>query len=125
MLRRNLYTVVALRRYCIGARAIRRGGELLKQNPGTNRGRPRKNIQEGNLPNLSKVEHVQSKEAFILIVTRHRDQTIRIGSDIIIKIMQVRGTEVIVGIEAPKEVPVHRGELYDRINKVPPDSPTV
>ena len=51
----------------------------------------------------------------MLILTRHPKQVIRIGDDIIIKICGVVGNQVRVGIQAPKDMPVHREEIYQRI----------
>ena len=44
-----------------------------------------------------------------------RRETIRIGHDIEVTVMRVKGTQVRIGINAPKEIPVHRGDNYLRI----------
>lgn len=51
----------------------------------------------------------------MLILMRKREQTIRIGDEVTIKILGVKGRDVRVGIQAPDHVRVHRGELYERI----------
>lgn len=52
-----------------------------------------------------------------LVLTRHVGESIIIGNtgDIKITILAVRGNQIRVGIEAPKEIPVHREEIYERI----------
>ncbi|MGH8156618.1 MAG: carbon storage regulator CsrA [Rhodanobacter sp.] len=54
----------------------------------------------------------------MLILTRKPGETLRIGDhgDLAITIMGVKGNQVRIGIQAPKEVPVHRQEIYDRIH---------
>ena len=51
----------------------------------------------------------------MLILTRHPGETITIGDDVTITVMQVKGGVVALGIRAPKSVEVHRKEVYDRI----------
>ncbi len=51
----------------------------------------------------------------MLILTRSITQTITIGDDISVSILGVKGNQVRIGIDAPKEVSVHRSEIYDRI----------
>lgn len=51
----------------------------------------------------------------MLILTRHPGETITIGDDVTITVMQVKGGVVALGIRAPKTVDVHRKEVYDRI----------
>ncbi len=54
----------------------------------------------------------------MLVLTRSVDQTIPIGDVIVITIVQIDSNQVRVGIAAPKEVPVHRGEIKQRIKNV-------
>ena len=49
----------------------------------------------------------------MLVLSRHRDQSIIIGDDIVVTIVDVRGDKVRLGIEAPTEIPVHRREVYE------------
>lgn len=51
----------------------------------------------------------------MLVLSRQRDETICIGHDITITIVDIRGDKVRIGIEAPKEIEVHRKEVYDAI----------
>ena len=51
----------------------------------------------------------------MLSLTRYPGQRIMIGDDIVIQIGEVRGQRVQVDIHAPREVPVHREEIFDRI----------
>lgn len=60
----------------------------------------------------------------MLILTRRNGESINIGEDIIIRILAVDGGQVRIGIEAPKEIPVHRDEVYERIQKAIPHKRT-
>ncbi len=51
----------------------------------------------------------------MLILSRKKEQSIRIGSDITITVLGIAGSQVKLGIEAPKEIPVHRQEVYDQL----------
>ncbi|MEN2994861.1 MAG: carbon storage regulator CsrA [Thermodesulfovibrio sp.] len=53
----------------------------------------------------------------MLILTRKTGQSIRIGEDIIIKIVDVDGSQVKVGIEAPKGIIILREELYEKLKE--------
>ncbi|MGA1979204.1 MAG: carbon storage regulator CsrA [Sedimentisphaerales bacterium] len=53
----------------------------------------------------------------MLVLSRQKDESIMIGDDIKITIVDVRGDKVRLGINAPKEVPVHRIEVYEAIQK--------
>ncbi len=51
----------------------------------------------------------------MLVLSRHRDESIMIGDNVMITIVDVRGDKVRLGIDAPQEIPVHRQEVYDAI----------
>jgi carbon storage regulator len=51
----------------------------------------------------------------MLILTRRAGESIKIGHDVTITVLAVRGYQVRIGVQAPKEVPVHRDEIYERI----------
>jgi len=51
----------------------------------------------------------------MLILTRRANQSIEVGSDIIVKILSINGAQVRLGIKAPKDIPVHRDEVARRI----------
>ncbi len=53
----------------------------------------------------------------MLVLSRQRDQTIMIGDDIEITVVDIRGDKVRLGINAPPEIPVHRKEVYDAIKR--------
>lgn len=56
----------------------------------------------------------------MLVLTRKVGQSIVIGDEIEIVILEVRGEQVRVGIRAPKHVSVHRKEIYEQIHEEPP-----
>ena len=51
----------------------------------------------------------------MLILTRRMGETLMIGADVTVTVMGANGQQVRLGINAPKEVPVHREEVYDRM----------
>ncbi len=51
----------------------------------------------------------------MLILTRRVGETLMVGDDVSITVLGVKGNQVRVGINAPKDVPVHREEIYQRI----------
>jgi carbon storage regulator len=53
----------------------------------------------------------------MLVLSRHRDESIMIGDDIVITIVDIRGDKVRLGIEAPNNIPVHRQEVYEAIKR--------
>jgi len=61
----------------------------------------------------------------MLVLSRKKNEAIKIGDDITLVIVEIRGDKVRLGIEAPKNVPVHRQEVYDAIRRnTPADEPT-
>lgn len=59
----------------------------------------------------------KGKDALMLVLSRKRDETLMIGDDIKIMVVDIRGDKVWIGIEAPRAVAVHRQEIYDAIQK--------
>jgi carbon storage regulator len=60
----------------------------------------------------------------MLILTRHPSESILIGPDVIVTVLAIRGDQVRIGISAPRDIPVHREEIAQRIrqeqaNRVP------
>ena len=53
----------------------------------------------------------------MLVLSRHRDETIMIGDNIEITVVDIKGDKVRIGITAPREVQVHRKEVYDAIKR--------
>lgn len=58
-----------------------------------------------------------NKDYDMLILTRRTGESVMIGDDIVVTILGVKGNQVRVGVEAPKELPVHREEIYDKIQR--------
>ncbi len=56
-----------------------------------------------------------SKEKVMLILTRRVSESLIIGDDVIVNVLGIKGNQVRIGIDAPKDVSVHREEIYDRI----------
>jgi carbon storage regulator len=67
----------------------------------------------------SRAEFIQltGKERIMLILTRRVGETVMIGNDITVTVLGVKGNQVRVGVNAPKEVAVHREEIYERIKR--------
>ena len=53
----------------------------------------------------------------MLVLSRQRDESIMIGDNIVVTIVDIRGDKVRLGIEAPTEIPVHRQEVYEAIQR--------
>ncbi len=53
----------------------------------------------------------------MLVLSRQRDESIMIGDSIVVTIVDIRGDKVRLGINAPSEVPVHRREVYEAIQR--------
>ena len=51
----------------------------------------------------------------MLILTRRVGETIRIGEDVVVAVLGVKGDQVRIGVDAPRDVEVHREEIYERI----------
>jgi carbon storage regulator len=64
----------------------------------------------------------------MLVLSRKKNESIVINNDITVTVVEIRGDKVRLGIVAPKEVPVHRQEVYDAIhgkNAEPAPAPVV
>lgn len=53
----------------------------------------------------------------MLVLSRHRDESIMIGDDVVITVVDIRGDKVRLGIAAPQDIPVHRREVYEAIQR--------
>ena len=53
----------------------------------------------------------------MLILTRKLGERINIGDDITITLLEIKGTQVKLGIKAPKNIGIHRQEIYERIRE--------
>ncbi len=60
----------------------------------------------------------------MLVLTRRSNQSIMIGTDIVVTVLEVRGEQVRIGIKAPREVEVHREEVFEVLHEteVPPSA---
>jgi carbon storage regulator len=58
-----------------------------------------------------------AKERFMLVLSRRKNESIVINEDITIVVVEIRGDKVRLGIEAPKEMPVHRNEVYEALRR--------
>ncbi|MBV8144010.1 MAG: carbon storage regulator CsrA [Gammaproteobacteria bacterium] len=55
----------------------------------------------------------------MLILTRRLGESVKIGDDVTVTVLGVNGAHVRLGFAAPKQVPVHREEIYERMHKGP------
>ena len=53
----------------------------------------------------------------MLVLTRHANQSIMIGADVVVTVLEVRGDQVRLGISAPRSVDVHREEIFVALKK--------
>lgn len=60
---------------------------------------------------------LKQKDCKMLVLTRKHDESIMIGDNVKITIIAIRGDKVRLGIEAPKDVSVHRQEVYEAIQR--------
>ena len=61
--------------------------------------------------------HPATKEDAMLILTRRVNESLMIGDNVAVTVLGVKGNQVRIGIDAPKDVTVHRQEIYDRIRE--------
>ena len=53
----------------------------------------------------------------MLILTRRPGETLMVGDDVTVTVLEVKGNQVRIGVNAPKEIAVHRKEIYQRIQQ--------
>lgn len=59
--------------------------------------------------------NLEGKEGHMLILTRRINESIMIGDDTSVTVLSVKGNQVRLGIDAPRDVEVHREEIYHRV----------
>jgi carbon storage regulator len=59
----------------------------------------------------------RGEENTMLVLSRKKDESIIINDNIVVTVVEIRGDKVRLGFDAPKEVPIHRREVYDAIKR--------
>lgn len=54
----------------------------------------------------------------MLVLSRKRNESIVIGDNVVVTLIDIRGDKIRLGIEAPQDIPVHRKEVYEAIKRV-------
>ncbi len=54
----------------------------------------------------------------MLVLSRKKNEKIVIGDDVVVTVLEIRGDQIQLGISAPREIPIHRMEVYESIKKV-------
>jgi len=60
---------------------------------------------------------VHGRSAPVLVLTRHANQSIMIGHDVVVTVLDIRGDQVRIGIRAPRDIEVHREEVYEALQQ--------
>jgi len=53
----------------------------------------------------------------MLILTRRINETLMVGDDVKVTVLGINGNQVRIGVQAPRHIPVHRQEIYEKIKK--------
>jgi carbon storage regulator len=54
----------------------------------------------------------------MLVLSRERNESIVVGDNIVVTVVDIRGQAVRIGIAAPRELPIHRQEVYERLRRL-------
>jgi len=76
------------------------------------------------LPSNRRSPEFTQRNGTMLVLSRKKNESIVINNDITIVVVEIRGDKVRLGVEAPKEVPVHRREVYDAIQRAQQEEDT-
>ena len=79
------------------------------------RGRPDKGYTEDDLGDSARRALGESPPAKMFVISRSRDQVVMLGDDMEVVVVDIRGDKVRLGLTAPKEISVHRKEVYEQI----------
>jgi carbon storage regulator len=63
------------------------------------------------------VRTFRAREGAMLILTRKSGETITVGDDVVVNVLEIKGSQVKIGIDAPLGICVHRGEIYEKIQQ--------
>ena len=53
----------------------------------------------------------------MLVLSRKQGESVFLNDSIVVKVLKIHGERVVIGVDAPAEIPVHRKEVYERISK--------
>jgi carbon storage regulator len=69
---------------------------------------------------MCRIEERTAQEGYMLILTRRPQEVLRVGDNIKVHVLEVKGGQIRLGVEAPREIPVRREEIRVRIKRGTP-----